>query len=115
MSSAIGFHPFVEITQQYGGPKELVEFFMNNVEDEEEKISIAKRYGLWAIAIQSIIKIKDKEQLQKLRSFLSNKLPPDESAPFRNQIDDALNNPKLWGSFSLKNVFAGLGGKKKTK
>uniref|UniRef100_A0A674AV97 Spermatogenesis-defective protein 39 homolog n=1 Tax=Salmo trutta TaxID=8032 RepID=A0A674AV97_SALTR len=61
--SPIGFHRIVDILQKNNAPVQVLQDYVNLVEDAEQKISLAQKYKCHDVIINTYRDLKDRQQL----------------------------------------------------
>eukprot|EP00690_Seculamonas_sp_ecuadoriensis_P001078 EC814083.1.p2 GENE.EC814083.1~~EC814083.1.p2 ORF type:complete len:119 (-),score=48.59 EC814083.1:262-618(-) len=92
--SPIGFHPFVERIHEARGPPQLKSFFCGLVKDDEKRLDLALRFGVYDVLLETVTKLPKvriaedvKDQLLLARDY------PPEDCPI--MIDSALHDPSI--------------------
>ncbi|XP_064781081.1 spermatogenesis-defective protein 39 homolog isoform X2 [Oncorhynchus masou masou] len=87
--SPIGFHRIVDILQKNNAPVQVLQDYVNLVEDVEQKISLAQKYKCHDVIINTYRDLKDRQQLIVYRGKVER-----GSSEYR-KIEEILSNSQL--------------------
>lgn len=89
MKSVIGFKQVVELLHQHGVPEEVLNTYLKLITDTNERLSLATKLKCHNMAIETLVAMKDRQQLNKYRSNLRG------TAPEQAKITEYLNNSQM--------------------
>ncbi|KAJ7384713.1 spermatogenesis-defective protein 39 [Desmophyllum pertusum] len=89
MKSVIGFTQVIEILHQHGAPQEVLSTYLKLIDDRNQRVSLATKTKCHDVAIETIVAMKDRQQLDRYRSNLKG------TAPQQAKISEYLNNSQL--------------------
>lgn len=87
--SPIGFHRVVDILQKNNAPVQVLQEYVNLVDDTEMKISLAHKYKCHSVIITTYRDLKDRQQLVAYQRKVERGSPEDR------MIEEILNNPQM--------------------
>uniref|UniRef100_A0A8C8BYU4 Spermatogenesis-defective protein 39 homolog n=1 Tax=Oncorhynchus tshawytscha TaxID=74940 RepID=A0A8C8BYU4_ONCTS len=93
--SPIGFHRIVDILQKNNAPVQVLQDYVNLVEDVEQKISLAQKYKCHDVIINTYRDLKDRQQLIVYRGKVER-----GSSEYRKIEEILSNSVRLWGEVS---------------
>lgn len=89
MKSAIGFTQVVELLHQHGATEQVLNTYLNLIDDLNQRLSAATKTKCHRAAIETLVAMKDRQQLEKYRSQLKG------TAPEQAIISEYLKNSQL--------------------
>ncbi|XP_068731591.1 spermatogenesis-defective protein 39 homolog isoform X1 [Montipora capricornis] len=89
MKSAIGFKQVVESLHQHGAPEKVLSTYLNLIDDLKERLAIATKINCHNVAIETLVAMKDRQQLEQYRGHLKG------TAPEQAKISEYLNNSQI--------------------
>ncbi|CAB1343071.1 unnamed protein product [Coregonus sp. 'balchen'] len=87
--SPIGFHRIVDILQKNNAPVQVLQDYINLVEDAEQKISLAQKYKCHDVIINTYRDLKDRQQLIVYRGKV------ERGSPEYRKIEEILSNSQI--------------------
>ncbi|KAL0967571.1 hypothetical protein UPYG_G00253910 [Umbra pygmaea] len=87
--SPIGFHRIVDILHKNNAPVQVLQEYVNLVDDTEQKISLAQKYKCHDVVINTYRDLKDRQQLVVYRGKV------DRGSPEDRKIEDLLSNTQI--------------------
>lgn len=92
ISSCISFSRTLEVLSKANAPTEVLSKYVSYVENEHEKLQLAKKYACHSVAIDVLKNNRDRLGLIKYKSALDD---PHSHSPYLLDIMEALNNPMI--------------------
>jgi len=89
MKSVIGFNKVAELLHQHGAPEQVLGTYLNLIDDLNERLSLATKIKCHNVAIETLVAMKDRQQLDKYRSQLRG------TAPEQAKITEYMNNSQI--------------------
>jgi len=87
-TSILSVTSFLQLAMNYNAPKGLIEVFIKQCPDPQERCDLARKNQLYQIAVDCAIKeLKDKELCIKLNKEIVEKLGAENSQDLREQIN----------------------------
>lgn len=87
--SPVGFHRVVDILQKNNAPVNVLQAYVNLVDDTEMKISLAQKYKCHDVIIDTYRDLRDRQQLRAYREKVERGSPEDR------KIEEILNNTQI--------------------
>ncbi|XP_062857394.1 spermatogenesis-defective protein 39 homolog [Trichomycterus rosablanca] len=87
--SSIGFHRVVDILQKNNAPIQVLEVYVNLIDDTEMKLSLAQKYKCHKIVIDTCRDLKDRQQLLMYQAKL------EQGSRERKEIEELFQNPQI--------------------